>query len=66
MTIGLDICPDCGSDSVTGDNVDIEDPYAIQPVSCDVCGCSWQTSYKFIGYSLISHGEIQEDAADDQ
>ena len=61
-TAGLDVCPECGSDEVTGGNVDIEDPWAYQPVSCDVCGCNWQSSYKFDSYIVVSHGDTCPEA----
>ena len=62
-TAGLDFCPECGSDDLTWDHVDIDDPYAHQPVFCDTCGCRWQTNYKFDSYTVVSHGDTcQADA----
>ena len=54
--MGLLTCPDCGSNEVTGSQPDIEEPLAFSHDSCGVCGCEWDTFYKFFTYNVTSHG----------
>ena len=38
-------CPVCGSWAIDGDNIEIEDRWAYQRVSCSICGATWGEEY---------------------
>lgn len=46
-------CPKCGSEEITGYDVDIEGKYATQKTSCDSCGEAWYNVYQLVGYSNV-------------
>lgn len=42
-------CPECGSDSIEGDGVEIDGDFAYQPCHCNECGHEWTDAYRFAG-----------------
>jgi hypothetical protein len=45
------ICPYCGSDQITGDEINVDAGHATQEVSCEDCKKEWQDVYRLTGYS---------------
>ncbi|HCE42884.1 MAG TPA: hypothetical protein DET40_05000 [Lentisphaeria bacterium] len=46
-------CPYCGSESITGESVDIEGTGASQEVSCKECGRSWRDVYRLVNVEEV-------------
>jgi hypothetical protein len=49
-------CPYCGSEDITGEEVEIEENMATQEVFCSDCERGWRDIYK-----LVDVEEIEED-----
>jgi hypothetical protein len=46
-------CPRCGSDEVTGSEVDVEGERCFQHVYCNSCEAQWDDVYKLTGYTNL-------------
>lgn len=44
------ICPNCGSDNISGEGIDIIGNEAQQDCVCSDCGASWIDVYTLTGY----------------
>ena len=51
----LGVCPECGSDEVTGGALDAGETFVSSHDSCNACGCKWETFYVFDESHVTSH-----------
>lgn len=49
-------CPECGSDQIVGDGVEIEDGDALQTMDCADCGAHWGEWYRGDERVIYEHG----------
>ena len=61
-------CPFCGSSQVEEyDRPDVQDGWALQPVTCLVCAKDWTDSYKLSGYCYTDEaGEFHDEEAGEE
>jgi transposase-like protein len=50
-------CPQCGSEDISGGEVNIDAGTAYQEMSCDSCNATWNDQYDLVGYSNLNKGE---------
>ena len=50
------VCPNCGSEDIEGDSVDIDVQHATQPLHCLVCEEEWDDLYTLTGVRAIPEG----------
>lgn len=43
-------CPNCGSEDISGESIDVDGNGASQECGCQNCGASWTDTYKLTGY----------------
>ena len=51
------ICPECSSEEIEGDSVEIEDGEAIQEVTCIHCNAIWYDVYKLTNQIRVISAE---------
>ena len=51
VKIGGTVCPFCGSDNVSGTEIDVDSGCAWQDAGCDDCHKSWRDQYVLTGYN---------------
>lgn len=55
-------CPQCGSQDISGEGVEVDEEGATQEVTCSACGAAWDDHFRLIGYELIEEGSgVQDD-----
>jgi hypothetical protein len=47
-------CPHCGSEAISGGEINIDAGVASQEVECDECNARWHDLYTLTGYATIS------------
>jgi hypothetical protein len=51
------VCPLCGSQHTTGEDIEVDGWEALGDVSCDDCGACWQDIYRLVGYHKTAISE---------
>lgn len=57
-------CPECGSDNVNYDEIQVGDPYTSQEAFCQDCDCEWWEFYRYEKTDIYLHGNTYKEAQD--
>lgn len=55
------VCPVCGTDDITGGDIDFAEGSIEQQIRCDRCGAEWQDDYDLTGYCNLETGEEESE-----
>lgn len=52
-----DMCPQCESGDINGDQFDVNDAVAEQDCMCNVCGCEWTLCFNLATIIITGDGD---------
>lgn len=60
-------CPNCGSENIEGQGVEVDQGSCYQPCGCNDCDAEWNDVYQLLGYDdlEVPNAEEEEEEEDD-